>query len=338
MEQAIEYKAADFKSSQDVRWCPGCGDYSILAAIQRTMPKIGVRKEDMVFVSGIGCSSRFPYYMNTYGFHTIHGRAPAVATGVKLANPDLSVWLVTGDGDALSIGGNHFIHLMRRNVNMNVLLFNNEIYGLTKGQVSPTSREGTKTKTSPTGSLDRPVNPTRLATAAGATFVARTIDRDPKHMAKIFEAAAEHQGTSFIEIYQNCVIFNDGVFENYSDKETKNESTVMLEDGKPLVFANGTKVVCIENMRPVVADISAEGELPASAYIHSDHSTSELQSYIYSEMTEREDLPTPIGIFHQRSESVFEEAIEARAAEIRASKPEPSVDALLRSGNVWTVE
>ncbi len=337
METILDYKSADFKSDQDVRWCPGCGDYSILAAIQRTMPKIGVKKEDMVFVSGIGCSSRFPYYMNTYGFHTIHGRAPAVATGVKLANPKLSVWMITGDGDALSIGGNHFIHLLRRNVNINVLLFNNEIYGLTKGQVSPTSRAGTKTKTSPTGSSDRPVNPTRLAAAAGATFVARTIDRDPKHMAALFEAAAAHQGTSFIEIYQNCVIFNDGVFESYSDKSTKDESMINLIDGQPLLFANGKKGIKIKNMMPVVVDINEQTHLD-ELYIHQEKSTSEIQTYMYSYMTESLEFPTPIGIFHRYESPIFEESIQTRADEIRAKKGAGSIDKLLHSGNTWTID
>ena len=226
----------DFKSDQDVRWCPGCGDYSILAQTQHIMPELGIPKENVVFISGIGCSSRFPYYMNTYGFHTIHGRAPTIASGVKMANPDLSVWVITGDGDALSIGGNHFIHLMRRNFDINVLLFNNRIYGLTKGQYSPTSERGKQTYSTPLGSLDTPFNPISLALASGATFVARSVDIHSDHLRPMLKAAFEHKGTSFIEIYQNCHIFNDDTFELYREKEHKTDHTVLLEHGEPLVF------------------------------------------------------------------------------------------------------
>ena len=218
----------DLESDQDVRWCPGCGDYSILAQTQRIIPDLGIPKEQFVFVSGIGCSSRFPYYMNTYGFHTIHGRAPTNATGIKTTNPDLSVWVITGDGDALSIGGNHFIHMLRRNLNLNVLLFNNQVYGLTKGQYSPTSPLGTMKKSTPDGSIEQPLNPVDIALSAGATFVARSIDRDTKHLQATIKAAHEHKGTSFIEIYQNCNIFNDGAFFTYTEKATRADNTVIL--------------------------------------------------------------------------------------------------------------
>ena len=332
----IKYTTADYKSTQDVKWCPGCGDYSILAAVQRTLPKLDIAKEDIVFVSGIGCSSRFPYYMNTYGFHTIHGRAPAVATGVKLANPDLSVWIITGDGDALSIGGNHFIHLLRRNLNVNLLLFNNEIYGLTKGQVSPTSRSGTKTKTSILGSFDNAINPTNLATASGATFVARTIDRDPKHMALIFEAAAKHNGTSFVEIYQNCVIFNDGVYEELSDKHTKTDHLIVLEDNKALLFSNGTKGITIsKDNKPVVIDITEKNiDL---VYVHKDDNDNDFQSYLYGAMTEDIDLPTPIGIFLKKNKISYEEKLLTNKKNIQDLNKNISIESIINSGDTWEI-
>src|SRR5580700_5588938 len=226
----------DFVSDQEVRWCPGCGDYAILAAVQKTMPEFGIAPENTVFISGIGCSSRFPYYMNTYGFHSIHGRAPAFATGLKVANPELSVWVITGDGDGLSIGGNHLLHAMRRNVDLKIVMFNNEIYGLTKGQYSPTSRPGTKTKSSPGGSVESPLRPLSIALGAEATFVARTMDVDIKHLTETLKRAAEHKGTAFVEVYQNCVIFNDGVFDYAADKTSRADNTLYLEHGKPLVF------------------------------------------------------------------------------------------------------
>src|SRR5438309_5860821 len=226
----------DWSSDQEVRWCPGCGDYSILTALQMLMPELGVRRENTVFVSGIGCAARFPYYMNTYGMHGIHGRAPAIASGLAVSRPDLDVWVVTGDGDALSIGGNHLIHALRRNVDLTILLFNNEIYGLTKGQYSPTSEVGKVTKSTPYGSIDHPFNPLLVALGAEASFVARTLDRDPKHLQTIIRRAADHKGTAFIEIYQNCNVFNDGAFFKYTEKETKDENVVFIEHGKPMVF------------------------------------------------------------------------------------------------------
>ncbi|MEZ6095854.1 MAG: 2-oxoacid:ferredoxin oxidoreductase subunit beta [Pirellulaceae bacterium] len=234
-------KAADFASDQDVRWCPGCGDYSILAQMKKVLPTLGIPREKTVFISGIGCSSRFPYYMNTYGMHSIHGRAPAFATGLKCARPDLSVWVITGDGDALSIGGNHFVHLMRRNVNLNIVLFNNSIYGLTKGQYSPTSPQGKVTKSSPWGSLDFPLNPISVAIAAEASFVARSVDTNIQHLGDMLTRAAQHDGTSFVEVYQNCNVFNDGVWDYAKEKSVRGQNTIELEHGKPLVFDDGKK-------------------------------------------------------------------------------------------------
>ncbi len=257
-QEQTTYTAKDFSSDQEVRWCPGCGDYSILKQVQSVLPDIGVAKEDIVFISGIGCSSRFPYYLNTYGMHSIHGRAPAIASGLKISNPGLSVWVITGDGDALSIGGNHLIHLLRRNFDMNVLLFNNEIYGLTKGQYSPTSPEGKVTKSTPMGSVDHPFNPLALAAGADGTFIARTMDRDPKHLRQILKEADDHKGTSLIEIYQNCNVFNDGAFGVFTDKGTKADTTVFVEHGQPLVFGeHENKGVRLDGASPVVVDLES---------------------------------------------------------------------------------
>src|SRR5438477_12554450 len=247
-----QLKASDFTSDQDVRWCPGCGDYSILMQTKKVLAKLGVDRSKTVFISGIGCSSRFPYYLNTYGFHSIHGRAPTFATGLKLARPEMNVWIATGDGDALSIGGNHFMHIIRRNVDVKILLFNNRIYGLTKGQYSPTSEQGKKTKSTPMGSPDNPIRPVSIAIAAEASFAARAIDIDVKHLEYVLERAAKHVGTAFVEIYQNCNIFNDGAFEYATDKTTKNDTTLYLEHGKPLVFAGGTKGIRLHALKPEV--------------------------------------------------------------------------------------
>ncbi len=255
--QKNKYTRMDFTSDQAVRWCPGCGDYAILAQTQKLFPDLGMDKENVVFISGIGCSSRFPYYMNTYGFHTIHGRAPAIASGVKIANPELSVWVVTGDGDGLSIGGNHTIHLLRRNLDINVLLFNNRIYGLTKGQYSPTSEIGKVTKSSPLGSLDRPFNPLTLALGADATFVARTIDRETKHLQVMIERSYKHKGTSFLEIYQNCNIFNDGAFAPMTNKESKADKVLWLENGQPMLFgAEKNKGIQMDGNTPIMVELN----------------------------------------------------------------------------------
>ena len=265
----VKYTSKDFTSSQDVRWCPGCGDYSILAQVQRTSPDLGFIKENIVWVSGIGCSSRFPYYMDTYGIHGIHGRAAAIATGVKVNNPKLSVWVATGDGDLLSIGGNHFIHACRRNIDINILLFNNKIYGLTKGQYSPTSEKGKKTKSSPFGSIDFPFNPLNLAIGAEATFIARTLDRDPKHLQNIIKRASEHSGTSFVEVLQNCNIFNDGAFELYTEKETKADNVLFLEHGKPMIFGKDfNKGIKLDGLDPVVVDLSDGNNSVDDLWVH----------------------------------------------------------------------
>ena len=254
--ESKKYSSKDFSTDQEVRWCPGCGDYSILKQVQTVMPEIGVPKEDIVFISGIGCSSRFPYYMETYGMHSIHGRATAIASGLKAARPDLSIWIITGDGDSLSIGGNHLIHLLRRNFDTNILLFNNQIYGLTKGQYSPTSEMGKKTKSTPMGSIDHPFNPLALCMGADATFVARTMDRDPKHLRQMLLRSNEHKGTSLLEIYQNCNVFNDGAFFGYTDKSTKPEQTLFLEHGKPLIFgANQEKGIKLDGFKAVIVSL-----------------------------------------------------------------------------------
>src|SRR5690606_18431686 len=274
MEQTInkniqngQLTSKDFDSGAEVRWCPGCGDYSILKQMQTVLPQLGVEKEDIVFISGIGCSSRLPYYLDTFGMHSIHGRAPAIASGLKSTRPELSVWVITGDGDGLSIGGNHLIHALRRNFDINILLFNNEIYGLTKGQYSPTSELGKYTKSSPLGSIDHPFNPLALALGADATFVARSMDRDPIHLREILKQAEQHKGTSFVEIYQNCNVFNDGAFEQYTDKKQKPDTTINLVEGEPLLFSNGKKGMRLNGLKPEVVEIT-EGEATDNLWIH----------------------------------------------------------------------
>ena len=309
MQEEIQtYTAKDFASDQEVKWCPGCGDYSILKQVQSILPEIGIKRENMVFVSGIGCSSRFPYYMNTYGIHSIHGRAPAVATGIKLANPELNVWIITGDGDGLSIGGNHFIHLMRRNLDVNILLFNNEIYGLTKGQFSPTSQLGLKTKSSPFGVIDQPFNPLSLALGSGATFVSRTLDREPKSLREVLLEAQKHKGTSFVEIYQNCVIFNDGVFDEFTNKATKEEANLYLENGKPLKFGKDlSKGIILENFEPKIIDITEDTD-ESKLWIHDE--TSILKAQILARFNfdeEFSDFPRPFGVFYKKNRASYEE-------------------------------
>ena len=269
--QSQPLTSKDFATDQEVRWCPGCGDYSILAQVQKVMPGLGIPRENIVIVSGIGCSSRFPYYMNTYGMHSIHGRATAIASGLKATRPELSVWIVTGDGDSLSIGGNHTIHLLRRNFDVNILLFNNQIYGLTKGQYSPTSELNKVTKSTPYGSIDHPFNPLALALGADATFVARSMDRDPKHLQSMLLRANQHKGASFLEIYQNCNIFNDGAFEVFTEKGTKADEALFLEQGKPLVFgARQNKGIKLDGFTPVVVNLE-EGHSANDLWIHDEH-------------------------------------------------------------------
>ena len=328
----------DFESDQDVRWCPGCGDYSILAQTQRIMPELGIPREDIVFISGIGCSSRFPYYMNTYGFHTIHGRAPTIATGVKIANPELSVWVVTGDGDALSIGGNHFIHLMRRNFDLNVLLFNNRIYGLTKGQYSPTSEQGKMTKSTPLGSLDTPFNPISLALASGATFVARSLDRDPDHLRTVIKQAFEHKGTAFIEIYQNCNVFNDKTFFAYTEKETKAENTVFLEHGDPLVFGSERdKGIRLNGFHPEVVDITNGEYTTEDLIVHDRYAEDTTGANFLAQMSDTPDMPHPIGIFRSVTHPCYENLMTDQIAFAKERMGEGELEALLNAGETWTV-
>ncbi len=324
----------DFVSDQDVRWCPGCGDYAILAQVQKVMPELGVPRENIVFISGIGCSSRFPYYMNTYGFHSIHGRAPAIASGLKVSRPELSVWVVTGDGDALSIGGNHLIHILRRNINVNILLFNNRIYGLTKGQYSPTSEQGKITKSTPMGSADYPFNPMSLALGAAGTFVARSIDVEAKHLQEMLRRAYEHQGTSFVEIMQNCNIFNDGAFANLTEKGTKADSQLVLEHGKPLIFGKNRDLGIRLNGQTLEVVTLGSGISESDLIIH-DEKDSAL-AFLLSSMTP-DKFPTPIGVLHAMQRRPYEDIV---AEQIRgAQKRSPGdLQALLRQGDTWTVE
>ena len=334
MQEEIQtYTAKDFASDQEVKWCPGCGDYSILKQVQSILPEIGIKRENMVFVSGIGCSSRFPYYMNTYGSHSIHGRAPAVATGIKLANPELNVWSITGDGDGLSIGGNHFIHLMRRNLDVNILLFNNEIYGLTKGQFSPTSQLGLKTKSSPFGVIDQPFNPLSLALGSGATFVSRTLDREPKSLREVLLEAQKHKGTSFVEIYQNCVIFNDGVFDEFTNKATKEEANLYLENGKPLKFGKDlSKGIILENFEPKIIDITEDTD-ESKLWIHDE--TSILKAQILARFNfdeEFSDFPRPFGVFYKKNRASYEETFTNQV-----EKNKPDMQQILNGNITWTV-
>lgn len=322
----------DFTSDQEVRWCPGCGDYAILAAVQKTMPELGIPRENIVFVSGIGCSSRFPYYMNTYGFHTIHGRAPAIATGLKIARPDLTVFVISGDGDALSIGGNHFIHALRRNVDINILMFNNETYGLTKGQYSPTSREGTVSKSTPYGSIDHPFTPLTLALGAEASFVARTYDKDMKGLGEIIKRAVAHKGTSFVEILQNCVIFNDGVFEEDLAKEVRDERLLSLEHGKPLRFGKEQEYgVRLRDFEPEVVKVAETGLDDILIHNEQNH---HLYSMALSKMTE----PLPMGIFRAVERPVYEQEVEKQTQAVLAKKSAGSLKNLLYTGDMWDIK
>ena len=336
--QEVKLTAKDFKSDQDVRWCPGCGDYSILAQVQRTFPTLGKKKENMVWISGIGCSSRFPYYMDTYGFHSIHGRAPAIATGLKIAHPELDVWVATGDGDLMSIGGNHFIHACRKNVDLKLLLFNNEIYGLTKGQYSPTSERGKITKSSPYGSIDYPFNPTSLALGSNATFVARTVDRDPKHLQQMIKRAGEHKGLAFVEIYQNCVIFNNGAFFSLTEKETRPENTITLEHGEPMIFGkNNDKGIILDGFEPKVVNLNDGKYTIDDLIVHDEFDESPVRAFILSHMTDHPDLPTPFGVFRQVIKDTYNEALENQIKDVTAKKGKGDLESLLFSGNTWEV-
>ncbi|MDQ0941461.1 2-oxoacid:ferredoxin oxidoreductase subunit beta [Streptomyces sp. V1I1] len=329
----------DFKSDQEVRWCPGCGDYAILAAVQGFMPELGLAKENIVFVSGIGCSSRFPYYMNTYGMHSIHGRAPAIATGLASSRRDLSVWVVTGDGDALSIGGNHLIHALRRNVNLKILLFNNRIYGLTKGQYSPTSEVGKITKSTPMGSLDAPFNPVSLAIGAEASFVARTIDSDRKHLTEVLRQAADHQGTALVEIYQNCNIFNDGAFDALKDKQQAQEAVIRLEHGQPIRFGTDSDKGVVRD--PATGDlkvvqVTAENE--SRILVHDAHSASPTTAFALSRLADPDTLHhTPIGVLRSVERPVYDTMMADQLDTAIEQNGKGDLAALLAGNDTWTV-
>ena len=337
----VKLSKQDFVSGQEVRWCPGCGDYSILNNVQKVMPELGIPREKMVFVSGIGCSSRFPYYMNTYGFHSIHGRAPAVATGIKSANPELSVWVITGDGDALSIGGNHFMHAIRRNLDLNIILFNNRIYGLTKGQYSPTSEFGKKTKSTPMGVIDYPLNPVSVAIASEATFVARSIDIDVKHLGAIVEAAARHKGVSFVEVYQNCNIFNDGAFDSFAERSLRPDRVLYLEHGKPMIFGKDrNRGIRMNGAHPEVVTIGENGITEDDILIHDVHLKDPSVAFMLTRMEYHEsgEFPQPVGIFRDVERPTYEDLL-ADQINVAVSKSGPGqLEKLIYSGDMWTVE
>ena len=330
-----QYSKKDFTSDQEVRWCPGCGDYSILANVQATMPDLGARKEDVVFISGIGCSSRFPYYMDTYGFHSIHGRAPAIATGVATANPNLKVFVVTGDGDGLSIGGNHLIHALRRNANLTIIMFNNQIYGLTKGQYSPTSEIGKITKSTPFGSLDHPFNPVSVAIGAEATFVARSIDTEREHLREMIEAAAAHEGAAFIEVYQNCNIFNDGAFEVLKDQPEENQ--IRLVHGEPIRFGKDMErgIAMSPKARPEIVDVASVGE--DNIIVHDAHREDSSFAFMLSRVAHGPTTPTPIGIFRQVQRPVYEDQVQSQVDADIARRGEGDLASLLAGNETWTV-
>ncbi len=331
--------AKDFATDQEVRWCPGCGDYSILAQVQKIMPGIGIPKENIVIISGIGCSSRFPYYMNVYGMHSIHGRATAIATGLKASRPELSVWIVTGDGDGLSIGGNHTIHLLRRNLDVNIMLFNNQIYGLTKGQYSPTSEEHKITKSTPFGSIDHPFNPLALALGADASFIARSMDRDPKHLQAMLTRSHQHHGASFLEIYQNCNIFNDGAFEIFTEKKTKPDEALFLEHGKPLVYgAENNKGIKIDGLKPVMVDLH-DGFSHDDLWIHDekDFYKAQVLTRMFDSPHLEGHFPRPFGVFYETQRACYEDVMRMQIEEAIISKGEGDLDQLLRGKDTWEI-
>ncbi|WP_033343626.1 2-oxoacid:ferredoxin oxidoreductase subunit beta [Catenuloplanes japonicus] len=338
MAELLKLTAKDFKSDQEVRWCPGCGDYAILAAVQGFMPELNIPRERIVFISGIGCSSRFPYYMNTYGLHSIHGRAPAIATGLAASRPDLSIWVVTGDGDALSIGGNHLIHALRRNVNVKILLFNNRIYGLTKGQYSPTSELGKITKSTPVGSADAPFNPLSLALGAEAGFVARTIDSDRKHLQSVLRAAAAHRGSAFVEIYQNCNIFNDGAFETLKDAGTRDEYLIRLEHGQPITFGDSCVVHPPGGFGLSVRPTASVD--PAEIVVHDQGVADPAYAFALSRLPALDLRNTPIGVFRAVTRPTYDEVLQQQVADAQAAAtgtPEEQLAGLLHAGDTWTI-
>jgi 2-oxoglutarate/2-oxoacid ferredoxin oxidoreductase subunit beta len=331
--------AKDFSTDQEVRWCPGCGDYSILKQVQTILPQIGIPREQIVIISGIGCSSRFPYYMNTYGMHSIHGRATAIASGLKASRPDLSVWIVTGDGDGLSIGGNHTIHLLRRNFDVNILLFNNQIYGLTKGQYSPTSEVHKITKSTPSGSLDHPFNPLALALGAEGTFIARAMDRDPKHLQQMLLRSNAHHGASFLEIYQNCNIFNDAAFEIFTEKSSRQDETLVLEQGKPLIYgANKDKGVRIDGYKPQLVDL-ADQYSADDLWIHdeADFYKAQMLTRFFDNPVMPGHFPRPFGVFYAKERATYEDEMQLQIQELTALKGKGNLDKLLSGKETWTI-
>jgi 2-oxoglutarate/2-oxoacid ferredoxin oxidoreductase subunit beta len=330
--------AKDFASDQEIRWCPRCGDYSILAQMKKVLPTLGIPREKFCFVSGIGCSSRFPYYMDTYGFHGIHGRAPAIATGVKLSRPELQVWVITGDGDALSIGGNHLMHAIRRNLDLNIVLFNNQIYGLTKGQYSPTSPLGSRTKSTPYGSVDNPVSPLCVAIGTEATFVARAVDVDIKHLTMVLERAAAHKGVSFVEVYQDCNVFNSGAFNYASKKDEKDNNVIYLEHGKPLIFGkNRDKGIRVSEMsRPEIVELG-NGVSEDDLLFHDEKAEEPALAFLLARMRYPE-FPEPVGVFRDVTRPIYDERVVAQMQEARDKRGEGDLDALFHSGDTWTVE
>ena len=337
------YSGKDFSSDQDVRWCPGCGDYTILKQVQNSMPEIGVNKKDIVFISGIGCAARFPYYMDTFGMHSIHGRAPAIATGLKITRPELSVWIITGDGDSLSIGANHFVQLLRRNVNVNLLLFNNQIYGLTKGQYSPTAPKGSISKSTPFGSIDHPFNPLSLAMGADGTFIARAMDRDPKHLQKMVLRTHQHKGTSMLEIYQNCIVFNDGAFELFTDKKSRPREAIYLEHGEPLIFGKNSDMgVRLDGLQPKVVSLADGGFSEDDLWIHDE--TDKTKSYLLSRFFDDHNaadeyrLPRPFGVLYAVEQPCYDDGVKAQIDDVISRKGAGNLDDLLRGSETWTVE
>lgn len=330
-------KPADFASDQDVRWCPGCGDYSILAQMKKILPSLGIPREEMVFISGIGCSSRFPYYMNTYGLHSIHGRAPAFATGLKASRPELTVWVITGDGDGLSIGGNHLLHCIRRNIDINIILFNNSIYGLTKGQYSPTSPVGKVTKSTPMGSIDHPLSPMSVATAAEATFMARSIDFNVKHLGETLKRAAAHKGTSFVEVYQNCNVFNDGQWSYATDKSSKDDTVLHLEHGKPMIFGKDrNKGIRLNGMTPEVVELGS-GITEDDLLFHDEKATDSSLAFLLSRFRYPE-FPEPIGVFRSVERTCYDDLINDQIAHAKEHSRFSDLDAMFASGDTWSVD
>ena len=330
----IKLSKKDLETNQDVRWCPGCGDYAILATVQRTLANLGIKREETVFVSGIGCSSRFPYYMNTYGFHTIHGRAPTIASGLKITRPELDIWVITGDGDGLSIGGNHMIHALRRNMDLKIILFNNQIYGLTKGQYSPTSATSTRSPSTPTGSIDHPLNPISLVLGAGATFVARAADTDAKMTSAILEAAYRHKGAVLIEMLQNCPVFNDGVWEGVKDDPS--EKQIILADGQPLLFAKGTKGIRLtKDLRPEIVEVG-EGKVPVSELVVHSEKGSPVYGHLLAQLVQP-DFPMPMGILYREDKPTYDGLANQQIADAIAKQGSGDLHKLMLSGMTWEV-